>query len=96
MGAAIGPGDFVECIALGVSLEGFVTGYVIGAAYLVSEIGCDERGPWLNCVGMPRPKDVGFYNYPGWDFGAFRPIYRPKSEIIESLKAPAPKELEPA
>ncbi len=93
MTAAMGPGDFVECVQCGDPVIGFHPGVI----YIVEGAGYWNGRPWLTCVGKPIPADFGYgpeYG-PGWTASAFRPIYRPKASIIEALKQPAP-EMEPA
>lgn len=98
MSADIGPGDFVEVTAVGpVPPGGQPSGYRVGALYVVDDVGVWHGQHWLNCVGMRRPVDCGYPAcIPGWNAKAFRPIYRPKSSLIESLNAPAPSEREPS
>lgn len=90
---AIGPGDFVECVSA-VNTCHLPNGYAHGCVYVVEE--CFREFGWdaLNCVGMARPADIGS-DQRGWPIEAFRPIYRPRADLIETLLAPAP-EMEPA
>ena len=92
---AIGPGDWVECVEApkggAYSDEGFAR---VGCIYQVREVidrcrGNDGVEPGCRLVGQPQIiDDLGLEcAYP---LALFRPIYRPKSEIIEALKQPAP------
>jgi hypothetical protein len=82
--SAIGPGDFVECVHCG---GPFPAGFTVANIYQVSEVGLWHGYPWINVDEMPTPRDFG-HSAPGWAAECFRPIYRPKSSIIESLKQP--------
>lgn len=62
-------------------------GFNVGELCIVSDCGVVGDHAWLNCVGKIRPEDCGV-PIPGWNASAFRPIYRPRAEFIESLKAP--------
>lgn len=91
--SAIGPGDWVECVdgsphaVCGASL-------VAGKLYRVRDAIPDARtargrGPTLCLVEIVLP--IGVHGVEmSWALARFRPIYRPKSEIIEALKQPAP------
>ena len=74
MSDAIGPGDFVECID--------ATGAAVlqaGAVYQVREVWtCAEGLRWIS-VGVGEPPE-------GWYPSRFRPVYRPKAEVIEEMK----------
>lgn len=72
---------------------------VVGQIYRVEEVGpvwdcmaCDSR-----CGGI-RLAGVKCTSPGGWNSSCcFRPIYRPRADLIESLKAPSPsRELEDA
>lgn len=90
MSDAIGPGDWVECISNGEDRPGCGgRGYKIGALYVVSDVHLWRGFAQINCVGRVRPEEFGLPN-PGWSIRAFRPIYRPRADFIESLKQPAP------
>jgi len=87
MNQPIGPGDWVECVQTSTEKPlGQQTGFRLGGLYLVDEGGVTFGHAWLNCAGMARP-NCGFWR--GWNAKSFRPIYRPKADFIESLKAPA-------
>lgn len=76
--SAIGPGDFVECVDDAPD-EGRAPLVVKGAIYEVSGVFDGPYGPYLTLAGMdPSP-------YPGWFLHRFRPVYRPKQELIQSL-----------
>lgn len=86
--SAIGPGDWVE--ALGprgaVSWTGARAGGVYCVEALVSTAPCDlcpDDHPGLHLFGIQRHPH-------GWAGCQFRPIYRPKADLIEQLKQPAP------
>lgn len=89
MAAPVGPGDFVECIDTdaGPECEPHPRGYRTGELCVVEEVGEDDFGPWLNCVGKVRPADYGD-PYPGFDICWFRLVYRPRADLFQSLKAP--------
>lgn len=88
---AIGPGDWVECVAIVAPEEGGVrAGFVVGELYCVIEVINHSDGvPGLEFSNAP-PSGVG-----GWHSEYFRPIYRPKADLIESLKTPAKRERAP-
>lgn len=96
MAAPIGPGDWVEFVGAptGYVPVGGGPSYKIGALYLVTEVGrrCrDGAGkvwPSLRVAGKATHDAEGFSR--SVPTAAFRPIYRPKSSLIESLKQPAP------
>lgn len=86
--SAIGPGDFVEVIG------GSGKQIPVGAIVLVSEVRASEAWQCATEAGCefgvrlsaaPNPPDGRF-----WCGCCFRPIYRPKASLIESLKTPAP------
>lgn len=89
--SAIGPGDFVECVDASPSLK---TGerLSVGAIYQVREV---LRGPGMSgrtengvrLVGQRRCLNRQGVEY-AWRADRFRPIYRPKSSLIEQLKRP--------
>lgn len=97
MAAPIGPGDWVECVDDrgdgGIALHdgGFL---VLGRIYQIDELMAAQTTlaglvPAVRLVGQP------FLHARSWRRRAyalsrFRPIYRPKSDLIESLKQPAP------
>lgn len=87
---AIGPGDWVECVHAGEFQGNVSRGRLVqGAIYRVRAIGLTGSG----CLGVAlvEVRDPITDRYNGfWRIGRFRPIYRPKSEIIEALKQPAP------
>jgi hypothetical protein len=92
--SAIGPGDWVECVRrprLGV--------LVAGALYCTAEIeryptacrSCGKACPGIRLVGEVNPSAAGWDGHDWWGSCLFRPIYRPKSSIIEQLKQPSPE-----
>lgn len=89
--SAIGPGDWVELIGPKGVTSPVCPEFVGGGLYCVEELvwtascrvcGSKEHAG-LHIVGKPRTKH-------GWAGCIWRPIYRPKSELIEILKQPAP------
>lgn len=94
MAAPIGPGDWVELIGPKGVTSWVCPDFVGGGLYCVEELvwtaPCSKCGSsehaGLHLVGKARAKH-------GWAGCIFRPIYRPKSEIIEALKAPAPERI---
>ena len=90
MTTPIGPGDWVECIDDG-SGDGYGTPLRVGAIYRVNGIIPDWQGKLgltLDGVEPPTTGSVGIILI-GFAPELFRPIYRPKADFIESLKAPA-------
>ena len=73
----IGPGDFVECVDARGAPE-----LTLGSIYMVRLICDDGGGCWLREVDPP-PFHDGFF------ISRFRPIYRPKASLIQSLLHPA-------
>lgn len=80
MSEPIGVGDWVECIRTAgpVSAASW-----LGRIFQVSEVGAWRDQTFINCHGLPKPT-----SYPGWAAECFRPIYRPKRELIEALSKP--------
>lgn len=89
--SAIGPGDWVECVIGRPHTFHPPATLVVGQLYLVR--GLHPNGSlYLAGVVLPKgPKGIEA----GWGLPRFRPVYRPKSSLIETLKQPAP-ELETA
>ncbi len=96
---AIGKGDWVECVEDDSDVMGEIRR---GAVYQVREVipeaafeDCNMHGPdcaqpGLDLEGQPEDEERC------WCAGSFRPIYRPKAELIQSLlAAPAPTTPEP-
>lgn len=98
MSAPIGPGDWVEYVggpdewSTGSYPNHWGTSLVIGNIYCVQGIVPGE----LFEDGRDALELCGCnFTYPNgdrecWDAGRFRPIYRPKSELIHHLQQPAP------
>ena len=86
MTAPIGVGDFVECVNDAPHEWKGVKRLSLGSVYQVR--GFHPRGSiYLRGVVLPKgPKGIEA----GWGLPRFRPIYRPKAELIQSLLAPAP------
>lgn len=89
----IGKGDWVECV------DASCRGYgdwepgaqpVEGALYTVEDVFDGLDGPTIDLREIKRgPLALMFWGRRvGYGVDRFRPIYRPKSELIESLKAP--------
>ena len=100
MSGAIGPGDWVEALGSDPAYDGFIAVtkgeiYCVEAAFPATGhcSACGVMGLALLLVG-DRPDPFG--NTDSWcgECG-FRPIYRPRADLIESLKAP-PLEAPPA
>lgn len=90
MAAPIGPGDWVECLRTWSPSPGESrAGFQVGGLYCVADVSdarpCDECG---RCGGLTFR---GIARGHWFIACAFRPIYRPDSDLIESLKAPAPE-----
>lgn len=97
MSSATGPGDWVE------RWRPSKTGtFAVGGLYCVEEIG--PFGPCATCsgcegvriVGVPMPNEALSGRSHGhltnwWPICCFRPVYRPKADLIEQLKQPAPQ-----
>ncbi len=90
MSEAIGPGDWVECIFDG---EDIPKGTVLFCLDVITVpgSGCDNDpycvAPGLVLKDAPHPDEDAY-----WCGCGFRPIYRPKASIIQSLLQPAPTE----
>lgn len=99
MADAIGPGMWVEFI--GPRIASDLACMTIGSVWHCVRV---YDGPSSECElhgdhcrhGTLILAEVSAGDWDGWCAGTFRPIYRPKSEIIEALKAPAPSEPVPA
>ena len=97
--SAIGPGDWVECVDASPHPNHKVsTKLVQGALYRVREESvCPETGKnGLTLCGVLLPIHSKIGREIGWLLSRFRPIYRPKADLIESLKTPAKRERVPA
>lgn len=94
MSADIGPGDWVEYVGLPASLipaPGVRVAHVFGAIYRVTEVGraCTDgagrRWPSLRTTASNPHKST--------PVASFRPVYRPRSDLIESLLTRKPEEV---
>jgi hypothetical protein len=86
LAAPIGPGDWVECVkTMG---HPAVT---LHALYLVEALADWYGLPCLILAGV-----VNEHGHRRVRADCFRPIYRPKSEIIEALKTPVTRTPRPA
>lgn len=101
--SAIGPGDWVECVDVTSDVAG--TGHdwqgervpVEGQIYQVSDAWVDCDGYSVILVGWERDRAARDWGRRcGFAIERFRPIYRPKADLIESLKTPAKREHQPA
>lgn len=91
MAAPIGPGDWVECLRVWPRApDEAPTGFRVGGLYCVEAARddgwcdvCCECCPGLTFTNIARGE---------WFIGcAFRPVYRPNADFIESLKQPSPE-----
>ena len=87
--SAIGPGDWVEAIGPKGVESPRAPGVFGGGVYCVEALvwtnphcgGCGGEHAGIHLVGKARARN-------GWRGCEFRPVYRPKADLIESLKAP--------
>lgn len=78
--SAIGPGDFVECV----KASGRHPEFSVGRIYCVEWI-----DPSADCMACGNCDGLGLKGIGGnWASCCVRPIYRPKSSLIEQLKRP--------
>lgn len=85
MAAPIGPGDWVECVD-SAGTEVWRWPLTVGRIYRVLELLTGDGVPdALQLVEIGWAEDG---EYCGFAVERFRPIYRPKSSIIEQLKQP--------
>lgn len=98
MAAPIGPGDWVEAFQSrsgGNAVPGSKFGFRLGGIYRVSELvwearcSCGDGHAGLNFHNMPQHPN-------GFAGCQFRPIYRPRADFIEALKAPVTRTPRPA
>lgn len=101
--SAIGPGDWVECVDMrSPGRVGFrwLRGERVpqeGSVYRVSDLWTDSNGEVVILVGWERVgASLEHGRRVGFRANRFRPIYRPKADLIESLKTPAKREGVPA
>jgi hypothetical protein len=98
MSAPIGPGDWVECVDAsphrGALDPSTIIALSLGALYQVREVADGFAGGELRhgllLVGLKNRTNRDGLEF-AYDVERFRPIYRPKSSIIEQLKQPAPE-----
>lgn len=84
--SSIGPGDFVECVdARPCPIYGPVP-LVVGGLYVVSRVEQDTATVFGWSIFLVGVRSGGPHG--GFGGGRFRPIYRPKQSLIESLKTP--------
>ena len=101
MAADIGVGDWVECVDATPFHHTYPT-LQLGALYCVREVAIDpsprtpDRKNGVRLHGIYLPKRQKDQAERGWRLSRFRPIYRPRADLIESLKTPAKREGVPA
>jgi len=86
--SAIGPGDWVECVSVDSEND---YGLRVGAIYQVERVATGRTLAGIITTGLL----LHGMNYTGWT-GArvgylperFRPLYRPKADLIERLMQP--------
>lgn len=83
MSAPIGPGDWVECVDAAPRDYADVR-LTLGAIYQVHHVA--DLGPWGLGVWLTDNPSASWSG--GYHADRFRPIYTPKQELIETLKAP--------
>jgi hypothetical protein len=85
MAAPIGPGDWVECVDARQRPEAPLPplGLTVGKLYLVEGV-----GEWGGFLGVVLRDVRSWHPSGGYRADHFRPIYRPKADLIEQLKAP--------
>lgn len=96
MNASIGPGDWVECVDVSAPSGQLHDGgfLVQGRIYQVErlvQVRSQDLGltPGVNLVGQPALHGQSGRKG-GYGLWRFRPIYRPKSDLIQQLQQPAP------
>lgn len=103
MSVDIGPGDWVECINASPNSHGDAVPLTLGGIYRVAMV-VETVGFKGECTGLGLVlHDVEFRFYPiasgaqvpeAFSVRRFRPIYRPKAEVINALLAPPARLLE--
>lgn len=83
MSGAIGPGDWVECVDASPNRRIGRSVLAHKALYQVERAGFVTNLPALWLVGLRSLGTTGAF-----DARRFRPIYRPKADLIETLKQP--------
>lgn len=98
MAAPIGPGDFVECVGATAWPEVTVGGIYRVEAIIEAYGDCpacgNEGSEGITFAGHPKRLKGGIMM--SWCPCRFRPIYRPRADLIEQLKAPPQRVGEPA
>lgn len=93
MSEPIGPGDWVECIG-GPTFPDNEGKVVVGNLYRVKAMipkiycSCGKQHEGLRFHGVLNPHDPKGIDSHWWGICCFRPIYRPRQELIKQLKAP--------
>lgn len=100
MADVVGPGDWVECIDASTPANRTYNPLALGALYCVDAViprsnTCPRDG--CTCVLRLAKVVTKPPHMPGFCPSRFRPVYRPKAEVIQALLQPAPaKETEDA
>lgn len=84
MASAIGPGDWIECINSD-RADSHRLGRIFQCERVWEAAQCGRRHGacgGVSLVGDPEPHPFG------WALCCWRPVYRPRSSLIEALKAP--------
>lgn len=101
--SAIGPGDWVECVDGGAWRDGLklparhegrpiVPRHVYQVREVIIGRGANGPEPGLRFVGIRAFNDAGLEG--GWPMAGFRPIYRPREDLIQTLLQPLPADVE--
>lgn len=101
MSEPIGPGEWVECVDAGPDSWGRAVPLEVGGVYLVASVCMAEDvhgvlGPCVTLANILDEAELDFARGVIWlsayDVSRFRPIYRPKASLIQSLLQPLPAE----
>jgi hypothetical protein len=94
MSAPIGKGDWVECVdagpfrLFGLLPTRFPSGLAKGSIYCVRNAWIDRRTPFGGSIWVVTLEGVRPGKGYAWALSRFRPIYRPRQDLIETLMAP--------
>jgi hypothetical protein len=90
MSAAIGPGDFVECVDITPCRVCGVPNLNLGAIYRVEDVvrALRSNNKWGWLLILQGVRSAGTQG--GFGLGRFRPVYRPSADLIRQLEQPAP------
>ena len=87
MSQPIAPGDWVECVRASTT-HGFRPGQIYRCTSTPPTVlpcnTCGKKHTGIQLAGAPAQRPATWL----WPICCFRPIYRPKSELIEQLKQP--------